>query len=105
MDRVLPPARSAYEQAAAALAGKVRARRLELGLNQEKLAERTGLSRNQVQNIERNRNNSRDPQTGRPSPGNARLDTIFALAHALQVEVTYLVDPAATIDEHDLARR
>ncbi len=102
---MLPSARSAYEQAAAALADKVRERRLELGLNQEQLAERSGLSRNQVQNIERNRNNSRDPQTGRPGPGNARLDTLFSLAHALEVEVTFLVDPRARLEEHDLRVR
>lgn len=69
------------------------ARRVELGLTQEELAERAGVSRNQVQNIERNRNNSKDPETGRPGPANARLDTVFRLAAALEISVTDLIDP------------
>lgn len=31
-------------------------------------------------------------------PGNARLDTIFRLAHELDVEATYLIDPARPVD-------
>lgn len=62
-------------------------------LTQEQPAHRAGLSRNQVQNIEHSRNNTKNPTTGRPGPGDARLDTVFRLASALQVEVTYLVDP------------
>ena len=68
-------------------------RRKELGLTQEQLAERTGISRNQIQNIENNRNNSKDPVTGRPGPGNARLDTVFLLADALSLSVSDLIDP------------
>ncbi|MFT4084660.1 MAG: helix-turn-helix transcriptional regulator [Nocardioides sp.] len=84
-----PPA--AYFAAAATLGRRVHERRRDLGLTQEQLAERTGISRNQIQNIENNRNNSRDPQTGQPGPGNARLDTIFRLAAALSVDVSYLI--------------
>ena len=39
-----------------------------------------------------------DPVTGRHGPGNARLDTIFRLAHELDVEATYLIDPARPVD-------
>jgi transcriptional regulator with XRE-family HTH domain len=70
----------------------VASRRLELGLTQEELAERAGVSRNQIQNIERNRNNSKDPATGRPGPANARLDTVFRLAAALDLSVAELID-------------
>jgi transcriptional regulator with XRE-family HTH domain len=76
---------------------KVRAARESMGLTQEQLHDLTGISRNQIQNIEHSRNNSRDSKSGRPGPGNARLDTIFLLAEALKVEVTYLIDPTQPI--------
>lgn len=71
------------------------------GLTQEMLSDRTGLSRNQIQNIEHSRGNQRGPN-GQPSPGNARLDTVYVLAQVLDVRVADLVDPAVT--EHDLLR-
>ena len=75
----------------------LRRRRAELGWTQEDLAHRSGMSRNQVQNIENSRNNQRD-EKGRTGSGNPRLDTVFALARALRVEVGYLVDPEAQPD-------
>lgn len=90
------PSREA-ERAAKLLGAKVAARRSELELTQEQLAERAGISRNQIQNIEHSRSNVKDPKTGRPGPGNARLDTVFRLAAALEVEVTYLVDPKVPV--------
>ncbi|TYL45829.1 helix-turn-helix transcriptional regulator [Nocardioides sp. BGMRC 2183] len=95
--------RDAYLQAAARMGALVAARREELGLTQEQLAERAGISRNQVQNIEKNRNNTKDSETGLPGPANARLDTVFRLAIALDLGVGYLVDPA--IDDPKAARR
>lgn len=86
------------ERAAKLLGAKVAARRSQLELTQEQLAERAGISRNQVQNIEHSRSNVKDPNTGRPGPGNARLDTVFRLAAALEVEVTYLVDPRQAVE-------
>jgi transcriptional regulator with XRE-family HTH domain len=86
-----PPA--AYYAAAEQLGIRVRHRRRELKLTQENLAERTGLSRNQIQNIENNRNNDKDPVTGQPGPGNARLETVFLLAEALDVTAVYLISP------------
>lgn len=62
-------------------------------LTQEALSDLSGISRNQIQNIEHSRNNQRETSTGQPGPGNARLDTVFRLAYALRVDVTYLVDP------------
>ena len=93
------PSREA-ERAAKLLGAKVAARRSELELTQKQLAERAGISRKQVHNIEHSRSNVKDPTTGRPGPGNARLNTVFRLAHALEVDVTYLVDPKAPISAH-----
>ena len=76
---------------------RVAATREVRGMTQEQLAHLTGLSRNQIQNIERNRNNTKDPSTGKPGPGNARLETIFVLAEALRVDVTWLVDTTTTV--------
>jgi len=86
-----------YVRAATLLGEKVRALREARGLTQEQLAPSTGISRNQIQNIEHSRNNTRDPETGRLGPGNARLDTIFLLAAQLRVDVTYLVDPKVEV--------
>ncbi|MGN7246934.1 helix-turn-helix transcriptional regulator [Janibacter anophelis] len=66
------------ERAAKLLGAKVAARRSELELTQEQLAERAGIGRNQIQNIEHSRSSVKDPTTGRPGPGNARLDTVSA---------------------------
>ena len=82
---------------AARLGEKVRVRREELGMTQERLAELAGVHRNQIQNIEHSRNNSKDPSTRRPGPANPRLDTVFAIANALQIEVAVLVDPEAAL--------
>ena len=90
-----PPA--AYAQAVQLLGEKVRVLREARGLTQEQLAHRTGIARNQIQNIEHNRNNAKDAVTGRPGPGNARLDTLFLLADVLAVDVTYLVDPSRPV--------
>jgi transcriptional regulator with XRE-family HTH domain len=87
-----------YYRASRLLGERVAALRSALGWSQEGLAERTGLSRNQIQNIEKNRNNAKDPVTGLPGPGNARLDTIFLLADALGVTAMSLIDPAPVID-------
>ncbi len=76
------------------MGAKVRTLREEQGLTQEQLAHMAGISRNQIQNIEHSRNNRRDA-SGRPGPGNARLDTVFKLAFALEVAPTYLIDEAA----------
>ena len=46
-----PPA--AYYRAAELLGRRVFELRTDLGLTQEQLAERTGISRNQIQNIEK----------------------------------------------------
>lgn len=91
-----------YPRAAELLGAKVLALRQAQGLTQERLAELTGIHRNQIQNIEHSRNNQRDPATGRPGPGNARLDTVFLLAEVLKVDVKELVDP--DVDEAEILR-
>ncbi|GAB4007508.1 helix-turn-helix transcriptional regulator [Nocardioides ultimimeridianus] len=88
-----PASSTAYLEAAKHLGERVYERRTELGWTQEELAEKADLSRNQIQNIEKNRNNTKDPQTGLPGPSNARLDTVFKLAAALDLRVRDLIDP------------
>ncbi len=80
------------QRAGNVLAEKICALRLDRGLTQEDVSHRSGLSRNQVQNLERNRSNARDDQ-GQQLPANPRMDTFFALAIALEVDVGYLTDP------------
>ncbi|WP_194846652.1 helix-turn-helix domain-containing protein [Mumia zhuanghuii] len=95
-NRVDPQVR---EERAREFGERVRALRKAAGMTQEQLARATGLSRNQVQNIELSRNNARD-ESGKLSPGvgNPRFDTIWALAEALGVEAADLVrrDTVAT---------
>lgn len=79
-----------WELVAQAFGHRVRLLREERGLTQEELAQAAGISRNQLQNIENSRNNVRDAQ-GRQGRGNPRLDTVWSLAGALQVEVADLV--------------
>jgi transcriptional regulator with XRE-family HTH domain len=96
---------SQYEEAARLLGLKVKAARVALGLTQAELAEKIGKSRNQVQNIERNRNNSRDPVTGEFGSGNPQLDTVYILAEVLGVKATYLVDASQPVIAHKRRRR
>ncbi|WP_275579799.1 helix-turn-helix domain-containing protein [Nocardioides nitrophenolicus] len=69
---------------------RVRTLRVTRGMTQEDLAGASGLSRNQVQNIEHARNNVLD-EHGRPGPANPTLETIWALAIALGVDAAELV--------------
>ncbi|WP_166741598.1 hypothetical protein [Cumulibacter soli] len=43
-----------------------------------------------MQNIEHSRNNTKDLR-GRPGAGNPTMDTVFQLANALQVDVSFLI--------------
>lgn len=61
-----------------ALASRLRKIRALRGLSQEELAERSGVSRNSISNLERNENN-------RGTEVDPRLSTIYDLAHALDV--------------------
>lgn len=81
---------SAYYRATEQLAQQVEDRRRKRGWTQEDLAEKTGIHRNQIQNIEKNRNNVRGPD-GKPGPANPNLATVFALAHALDCTVVDLI--------------
>lgn len=62
------------------LGNRVRRRRTELRLTQEQLAERSGISRNQIQNIE----NARGTST---TTSNPRADLLWSLAEALEIQV------------------
>ncbi|MBC9227535.1 helix-turn-helix transcriptional regulator [Aeromicrobium senzhongii] len=70
-------------EVAGAFAAWLRRRREELSMTQEELAHQSGLSRNQIQNLENNRNNN---SVGRSS-ANPSLDTILALEAALGLEL------------------
>ncbi|MGJ9412657.1 helix-turn-helix domain-containing protein [Aeromicrobium sp. CF4.19] len=82
--------RDRLRDVSAALGQRVRSRRVSLGLTQEELAHRSGLSRNQVQNLENNRNNARDAD-GRTGPANPRFDTLWSVSEALEVTVSDLL--------------
>lgn len=83
--------RDGLRDASTALGRHIRARREALGITQEELAHRSGLSRNQVQNLENSRNNSRDVD-GRPGPANPRLDTLWSIATVLEITVSELLE-------------
>ncbi|MCD9153834.1 helix-turn-helix transcriptional regulator [Aeromicrobium duanguangcaii] len=70
-------------EVAGAFATWLRRRREELSMTQEELAHQSGLSRNQIQNLENNRNNN---AVGRSS-ANPSLDTVLALEAALGLEL------------------
>jgi transcriptional regulator with XRE-family HTH domain len=91
------PRTPSFSAQAALFARKVRTARQDLGWSQLRLAEESGVSFRQVQLIERNSNNERY-SAGRPQPANPKLDTVYLLAQALQVEVAYLVDPAREVE-------
>lgn len=76
---------------------KVRQARIDLNMTQEQLAEAVGMSRNQIQNIEYNANNTRR-RPGHPQPANPKLDTVYDLAYALHVDIDYLVDPSRPVE-------
>jgi len=64
----------------AELGSRVRRRRMELRMTQEQLAERSGISRNQVQNIENARGTS--SRTSNPT-----ADLLWSVAEALDISV------------------
>ncbi|RYZ13662.1 MAG: XRE family transcriptional regulator [Myxococcaceae bacterium] len=79
-----PPPDDLTERAARELGMRVFMRRAELNFTQLELANISGVSPNQIYNIER----SRDPPKKVSYP---RFDTIFKLARAFEVSVEELV--------------
>lgn len=69
---------------------RVRTLREDREWTQEQLAERSDMSRNQIQNIEHSRNNQRDT-SGRPGPGNPTLDSVVKLANAFGLRPSELL--------------
>lgn len=90
------PRTTEFSAQAALFARKVRAARNARGLSQLKLAEDSGISYRQIQLIESNANNER-PLGVSPQPANPKLDTVYLLAAALQVDIAYLVDPTREV--------
>ncbi|MGI6797930.1 helix-turn-helix domain-containing protein [Gordonia sihwensis] len=76
--------RPTHDQVIRLLADRVRAARADLTLSQEALAERAGLHRNEISNLERAVNNG-----GREA--NPRLSTVVSLAAALDVPLSDLL--------------
>jgi len=97
----VPTSPETLDKVAESLGEKVRQLRERRQWSQEKLAEMAGVSRNQIQNIEHSRNNSRDPKSGRPGRGNPRLDTIYHLASVLGVKPAVLIDPEIELPPYD----
>ncbi|GAA2080325.1 helix-turn-helix transcriptional regulator [Aeromicrobium tamlense] len=96
MPKRTPTAHTA--EVASSFAQWLRRRREQAGMTQEELAHRAGLSRNQVQNLENNRNNN---ATGRSS-ANPSLDTILALEAAFGLELgDLLVDVRRFMESSD----
>lgn len=89
------PRTESFSEQAALFAEKVRAARQAKGLSQLKLAEASGISYRQIQLIENNSNNER--RTSAPQPANPKLDTVYLLASALDVDIAYLVDPGQPV--------
>ncbi|MFT4109052.1 helix-turn-helix domain-containing protein [Propionicimonas sp.] len=87
------------DRAARELGRKVYRLRRQQKLTQEELAHLSGVSRNQIQNIEHSRNNTRDPLTRQLGRGNPRLDTLYHLAEAFGVSPAVLIDPDADLPE------
>lgn len=85
------------DRAAEQLGRKVYELRQLRSLTQEQLSDLSGVSRNQIQNIEHSRNNSRDPLTNRHGRGNPRLDTLYHLAEAFGISPVLLIDPDAEV--------
>lgn len=76
----VPPPDLDWKTYAAAVAYRVKKLRTDLELTQEALAERAGISRNQVQNIERGHGTG---VNGRVT--NLSMENVYRLAYALQV--------------------
>ncbi|WP_426302045.1 helix-turn-helix domain-containing protein [Arthrobacter sp. R-11] len=59
----------------------------EIGATQEKLSEISGVSTNQISNIERGRNNTKSKSGKGTDPGNTTLRILFKLDTALDIPV------------------
>ncbi|WP_273050963.1 helix-turn-helix domain-containing protein [Corynebacterium nuruki] len=79
-DVYTPPPDLDWKTYAAAVAYRVKRLRTDLELTQEALAERAGISRNQVQNIERGHGTGTN---GRVT--NLSMENVYRLAYALEV--------------------
>jgi transcriptional regulator with XRE-family HTH domain len=89
------------EERAALFSSKVRQRRHELKLTERDLIERTGLSRGYIQLLLNTRGSHKDPVTGTHKLPNPTLDVIWLLAQALEVNISYLVDPSRPVEPRE----
>ena len=91
------PRTKEFSQQVGLFSAKVRAARLAKGWSHLRLAEESGISYRQVQNIEGNQNNEQASE-GSPQPANPKLDTVYLLARALDLDIAYLVDPGRDVE-------
>ncbi len=85
-----------FAERARTFGDKVRRRAEDLELTQRELIEKTGLSRGYIQLLLNNRGSHKD-ESGHYKPLNPTLDVLWRLADALEVDVSYLVDPERPI--------
>lgn len=83
---------SEWDDISAEFGDRLRQLRVSRDMTQEELAEASGLSRNQIQNLEAARKNRGRVEQTAANKGNPTLETMWALSRALDIEVTYLVE-------------
>jgi transcriptional regulator with XRE-family HTH domain len=87
-----PGAAPAFERALALLGAKVAAVRHQRGYSQTELANLAGIQRKSLQNVEYARSSAKGAD-GSYGHGNPKLDTVFAIAGALDIDIAWLIDP------------
>jgi transcriptional regulator with XRE-family HTH domain len=92
-DRLSVPRDSLSATDALALGREIRIRREALGLTQENLAEKSGVTRNQIQVIERGW-----ADRAKKRPANPRLATIIGLCEALDMRVRIDVSQSSRVN-------
>lgn len=86
------PTSPGFPERAQAFSDRLKQLRAARGLSQEELANRAGMSRSRVQQLEWNRKDTRSKE----GPANPTTDLVWQLADALEVGIADLmVDPNA----------
>lgn len=90
------PSSPDFTEVVSTLGEKIQVMRVKRGLSQTELANRAEVQRKSLQNIEYARGSMKRAD-GTYGIGNPKLDTVHALARALNVDLAYLVDPAVPV--------
>lgn len=86
------------------LALKLRKLRHDRQLTQKETADLAGMNLRSYQRIEANEAGSTSKRRCQPT-SNPQIDTIFRLAFVLEVDVSYLIDPAREVEPVPPRRR